>query len=94
MMFIVMMYSTAIPCLYLAGFFICFFMYWSDKALFLRHYRSPPRYGLELATRAHKIMTWSILLHLMCGLYMISNPDIFSYEQSNLPWVKWAFGYT
>ena len=49
MFFIIMMYSTTIPLLYFAGLLICASMYWSDKILFLRHYRLPPRYNKNLA---------------------------------------------
>ena len=74
---IVLMYSVAIPILYVAGFFICVTMYWSDKVLFLRHYRLPPRYGLNLAGQSRIIMEYAIVLHLFTGLYMLSNPQIF-----------------
>ena len=86
-----MMYSAAIPALYIAGLFICFSMYWSDKILFLRHYRIPPRYGRDLASRAHQIMEYAIILHLFTGVYMLSNPEIFTYERENL-WFGDSYG--
>jgi len=49
MIFIIMMYSTAIPFLYACGLITCFLSYWVDKILFLRLYKIPPRYGLDLA---------------------------------------------
>ena len=76
------MYSAAIPSLYIAGLLICFSMYWSDKILFLRHYRLPPRYGRDLASRSNKIMMFAIILHLFTGVYMLSNPEILNYEGS------------
>jgi len=81
MLFIIMMYSASIPVLYVSGLIICLTMYWSDKALFLRHYRLPPRYGRDLATRAIGIMEYAILLHLIVGCYMLSNETIFSYTK-------------
>ena len=91
-----MMYSAAIPSLYVAGLLICFSMYWSDKILFLRHYKIPPRYGRDLAKRANKIMQFAILLHLFVGVYMLSNPDIFHYDDDHKifghRWTK-AMGY-
>ena len=77
MLFIVMMYSSAIPVLYIAGSLICMVMYWTDKALFLNYYKLPPRYGRDLAKRAIKVMEYSILLHLLVGAYMLTNQDIF-----------------
>ena len=79
-----MMYSAAIPSLYIAGLLICFSMYWSDKILFLRHYKIPARLGTDLARRAHNIMMFAIILHLLTGVYMLSNPEIFTYEGDKL----------
>ena len=81
MFFIIMMYSAAIPILYLSGFLICLCMYWSDKVLFLRHYRLPPRHGRDLASRMLWYMEYAILLHLFVGCYMLSNETIFSYTR-------------
>lgn len=78
MVFIVMTFSAAMPIMYLAGLILFFSMYWSDKALFLRHYKRPPKYGLELATRSLKILEWAIPIHFFFGLLMLTNPEIFS----------------
>lgn len=85
MTFIVLMYSTAMPVLYLCGVVVCAITYWTDKILFLRLYRTPPRYGLELAKGVQTVMEWAILLHLFVGLYMISNPEIFNFTEGNDP---------
>ena len=90
MTFITLMYSSAIPILYPAGCALTIIMYWADKVLFLRHYRLPPRYGRRLAGRVVAVMEWAIILHLFFGLYMLSNPDIFTYEDENLSMVTWA----
>ena len=81
MFFIILMYSTAIPLLYFAGLLICASMYWSDKILFLRHYRLPPRYNRNLAERSNKIMKFAIILHLFTGVYMLSNRELLNYEE-------------
>jgi hypothetical protein len=75
-----MTYSAAMPILYLSGFLLFVSMYWSDKALFLRHYKTPPKYGPELAARSLGILEWSIPLHLCFSLYMVTNPAIFDDE--------------
>ena len=49
MIWVIMMFSAAIPVLYLAGFMLCFVIYWTDKTLFLKFYRIPPRHGSNLA---------------------------------------------
>ena len=73
MLFIIMMYSASIPCLYISGSLICLTMYWSDKVLFIRYYKLPPRLGRDLAKRSIKVMEFSILLHLVTGVYMFTN---------------------
>ena len=94
MMFIVMMYSAAIPCLYPAGFALMVISYWQDKIMFLRHYRIPPRYGRALAARVVKILEVGIILHLFFGLYMLSNPDIFTYEDEKISAPGWMQEFT
>jgi len=77
MIWVVMMFSVAIPVLYLAGVLLCFFTYWTDKFLLLKFYRKPPRHGSHLAHRARNIIELSLIVHLFTGLYMLSNPEIF-----------------
>lgn len=67
--------------------------YWADKWLFLRHYRLPPSYGKRLAERVAIIMEWGIILHLFFGLFMLSNPDIFTYENEKLSIPEWSKKY-
>ena len=75
--FIVTLYSVAIPTLYIAGFLACLTQYWSDKILFLRYYKLPPRSGRYLAKRAVKVMEFAVLLHMLAGVYILTDPDIF-----------------
>jgi len=70
------MYSSAIPLLYLSGFLLCVILYWTDKILLLRFNTTPPKYDLKLATRSRKIMEFAILLHMLMGLYILSNQKI------------------
>merc|ERR1712176_506970 len=93
MFYIVMMYSAAMPVLYLAGFFLMIVSYWADKVLFLRHYRLPPRWGRGLARRVAYIMQFAIFLHLFFGLHMLSNPEIFTYENEELEVPRWCKVY-
>ena len=83
MIWVIMMFSTAMPILYLAGFILCFSIYWTDKALFVYYFRIPPRHGSHLANKARSIIEWSLLLHLFMGLYMISNPQIFNNQDND-----------
>ena len=89
MHFIVLLYSTSMPLLYLAGFTICFSVYWSDKYMFISYYRTPPRLGIELMKSTGKVMEIAIILHLLFGCYMITNPDIFNWQE-DVGMMEWA----
>lgn len=80
MIWVILMFSASMPSLYLAGILLITTMYWTDKILFLKFYAIPPRHGPELAAKARNIIEWSLLLHLFMGLYMLSQPDIFTSE--------------
>ena len=77
---VIMMFASAIPVLYLAGFVLCFVTYWTDKCLFLKYYKVPPKHGSDLISKARSVIEWSLVLHLFMGLYMLSNPDVFMGE--------------
>jgi hypothetical protein len=62
--------------LYVSGLVLCFCIYWGSKCLFLRYYRSPPKYGLELALRVRGIIELSAIIHAFFGCYMLTNPEI------------------
>jgi len=81
MVFVIMTFSAAIPALYFAGFLLCFVAFWSDKIMFLKYYKIPPRHGSNLANKAREIIEWSLIIHLFFGLWMLSNPEIFTSEE-------------
>ena len=54
--FISMIYSSGIPVLNVISLFQFFLMYWVDKFLFLRMYRTPPPYGIELSDKSRNLM--------------------------------------
>lgn len=75
--FIVLAFSAAMPFFYFAGLLMCTCLFWASKIGFLRCFKTPPRFGPELANRTRKILEWAILLHLLFGVYMLTNPLIF-----------------
>jgi len=68
------------PILYFAGFLCFLTSYWSDKILFLGHYKIPPLYTKRLVTNSIQIMEWGIVAHLVFGAFMITNKSIFDYK--------------
>ncbi len=74
----VMLFATGIPLMYAVFLLQTVVIYWLDKCLFLRVHRSPPRYGSELADKAHSLMQVAPILHLLVGFMMLSSTLIFS----------------
>lgn len=75
--FIILLFSAAMPFFYLAGLLMCACLFTASKIGFLRCFKTPPRFGPELADRARRILEWAVLLHLLFGVYMLTNPRIF-----------------
>ena len=66
-------------------------MFLTDRIFFLRFYRTPPQYTTELAKRTYLLLEWAVLFHFVFGIYMISNPKIFSFDSTQVdPSVEWA----
>jgi hypothetical protein len=90
-----MLYSLSMPFLYLAGFLIFTSMFWVDKILFMRFWRTPPKYTTEIVKRTFFLLEYAIILHLIFGLYMISNPKIFSFNSEHVDGsISWALPLT
>ena len=82
--YIIMIYSAGLPFLYLLAMVQTFVLYWVDKYLckqrskvtifvVLRLYRTPPRYGPEMADVTRRVMTYAIFIHFAFAFYMYSN---------------------
>jgi hypothetical protein len=68
-----MIYASGMPLLYLICMFQFIATYWVDKYLFLRFYKTPPRYGMEMSEVVRRTMVIGIFLHFAIGFYMYSN---------------------
>jgi hypothetical protein len=75
-----MIYSSGMPLLYLISMLQYLMTYWIDKFLFLRFYRTPPRYGIEMSETVRRIMLAAIFIHFALAFYMYSNSSIFTYS--------------
>jgi len=93
MIWTIMTFSAAIPALYFAGILLCFVAYWTDKTLFVKFYKIPPKHGSDLAHKARNIIEWSLVMHLFMGLYMLSNEDIFTNLEEDNDAVEFLKGY-
>lgn len=74
--FMIFMYSSGLPLLYLIAFISFFFTYWFDKLFLLKWYRRPPAYTLHLSRKTRAIMRFSMIPHFFIGLYMYTNSTI------------------
>lgn len=72
--FISLFYSSAMPSLLPVAAFTLMASYWTDKAVFLRLYRTPPPSDHQLAMQCLEILPWGIILHLFMGLMFYSSP--------------------
>ena len=64
------------PLMYLVGLVQFVLQYWMDKWLFLRFYKTPPRYGLEMLNISRTLLLYAIVIHYAFGVYMLSNSQI------------------
>ena len=74
--FMIFMYSSGLPLLYIICFFSFFFTYWFDKLFLLKCHRKPPSYTLHLSDKTRMIMKFSLIPHFFVGLYMYTNSSI------------------
>eukprot|EP00928_Gymnodinium_smaydae_P080559 TRINITY_DN6422_c0_g4_i1.p1 TRINITY_DN6422_c0_g4~~TRINITY_DN6422_c0_g4_i1.p1 ORF type:complete len:1229 (+),score=263.69 TRINITY_DN6422_c0_g4_i1:110-3796(+) len=74
--FCLMMYSAAMPLLYLVGAFYCGLAYWCDKWSLLRGAQKPPAYDAKSISRAVMLMPLAALLHTLVTLFTYGQQDV------------------
>ena len=72
-----MMYGVGVPVLMPIGCLSFYVAYWMDKYLFIRYYRTPPRYNHEICVRASKLLMWGLALHCAFSIIILSNGEMF-----------------
>ena len=72
-LFVCMMFSSAMPILYLIGAMSFWSTYWIDKISLLRLYNRPPRYDESLALVATELMPLALLLHILVAIWSFGN---------------------
>ncbi len=76
-MFVVIIFSSGIPFLYVCCFLFFVFTYWTDKFLLLRFYRTPPHTDLYVSKLFYYILLFGIIVHLSVGIWIYGNKEIF-----------------
>jgi hypothetical protein len=72
------MFSVGLPILFLLAAMNFTMMYWMDKYLILRIYKTPVQYDHKPINFTLKLMRWSFLFHFFIGFYMITCDGILS----------------
>jgi len=75
-LYVVMFYGSGIPILYVCAALFYFVTYCCDKFLLLRFYRKPVNYDSFLARHTADWYKWALILHLIGGVFMLSNSSI------------------
>lgn len=78
--FVCVTYCQAMPLLLLVAAASAFVGYWTDKYLFLRYYRVPPRFGRKLNRGVANIVQFSLLLHLLVSIWAYAQDELFPAE--------------
>jgi hypothetical protein len=81
---VTLLFSAGLPLLLPLVSVWMFVAYWVDKYLLLRYYRTPPRYGTEVAQRMLKLLLYPLLAHLAVAIWMLGNPHLFPRTESSV----------
>ena len=79
------MYSTCIPAVMLVTCLNFTCMYWIDKYLLLRFYRTPKNWDDTPIKYVLFLLKFTIIFHFLMGMLMLSNNDILT---NNRSWQK------
>jgi hypothetical protein len=71
------MFGGGMPILYVIGLISTLFFYWVDKFLFLKHFRTPPRFNIRLGQKASSMIYFALILHTTFTIWMFGNDEIF-----------------
>ena len=71
-------FMPAIPTLSLVMVMVLVMIYWVDKFLLLRFYRTPKGYHEEIIQFCLKQLKWTLVFHGIMGVFMLSNEKLLS----------------
>ena len=74
------MFSPGMPFLYVVSAINFTGMYWIDKALVLRFFRSPKNYDETTIKHTVSSLKLSFVFHFWMGIIMFSNKDLMASE--------------
>lgn len=74
--YLVMLYGSGIPILYLIGAIFFFVTYWVDKWLIFYNHRKPSELDEKLTLQVLGLFKYAVILHFIGGILMYSNAAI------------------
>jgi len=72
------MFSTGLPIIIVITIANFFAMYWIDKYLLLRFYRTPKNWDDTTIKYTLSLLKWTFVFHFVMGMLILSNSDILS----------------
>ncbi|CAM9253577.1 unnamed protein product, partial [Ectocarpus fasciculatus] len=64
-----LLFASGLPALMFIGMANFYVAYWVDKFLFLRFYRVPPRYSLQIGSLAAALIPYAVCAHVICAIW-------------------------
>jgi hypothetical protein len=94
--YVVMLYGSGIPILYIIAAAFFFITYWVDKQIVFNHYRKPELYDESMAINTLSWFKYAIVLHLIGGILMYSNSYILPIKDEDMStsFTESTSGYT
>lgn len=83
--FVAVIYGQAMPLLLLFAAVTASVAYWTDKHLFLRYYRVPPRFGRKLSRGVANTTQFALLLHLLVSIWAYAQDELFPAPDPSAP---------
>jgi hypothetical protein len=77
--FVVLLYSSGMPLLYLLCFIFFITTYYLDRILLVKLYRSPPHIDLRMSKFFMKFIYWGVIIHLCFSIWIFGNKYILPY---------------
>lgn len=76
-LFVIMLYSSGMPHLYIVCFFIFFSSYMFQKYILLRISSRPVKYSQIISQNVTKLLKVALVIKLITALWVYTTPDIF-----------------
>ena len=65
-------------------FLSLFITFWCHKVIVTRYARKPALYSIGLIKSVNNVIPFAIIIHLLFGIYSISNENIFPFDLKNI----------